>query len=212
MSRPEKPGDREAGVRHLFTVRRLRAEPTHHAALYETLLAWCRTFDREGLAPLVGGASAGNLSVRTPDGFTITPTRCRLKAGLPWQELVEVVEVDRAGFVLGVRGRNVPSSDSFLHAEIYQRRADVRAVFHGHDDLILQRARELAAELPVIPGRRERAFGTLEDARETADELGDGSCVIRPGHGFVTAGSTPEEAGHLSLRLHNRARELAGGT
>jgi ribulose-5-phosphate 4-epimerase/fuculose-1-phosphate aldolase len=173
------------------------------------LAEWCGRFDAEGLAPVEGGASAGNLSFRTPAGFVITPTRSRLKSGIRWTDFVEVVRADRVDFVMHVLGSATPSSDAFLHERIYALRPDVQAIFHGHDPLMLQWADALAAELPLKLTRESRAFGTLEDACETASELGSAAAIIRRGHGFVTVGRDMPSAGQVALALHRRAQALA---
>ena len=203
--------NQECGIRHRFKVLHRDRTPNRYPQQTERLLHWCRIFDEEGLAPLAGGASAGNLSFRTPNGFVITPSRTRLKAGLEWTYLNEVVRSDYRSFTLHVLGPSVPSSDSFLHDRIYALRTDVQVVFHGHDDLVLDHAQQLARELPVVVTEEARVFGTVEDAEETARDLGSSDYIIRLGHGFVAVGRMADTAGELALRVHRRAVELAGG-
>lgn len=202
------PENAECGIRHRFDVvfrdRIANAYPRQMA----DLLRWCQIFDDEGLAPVEGGASAGNLSFRVPSGFVITPSRSRLKSGMSWRDLVEVVRADWRGFALQVLGPRVPSSDSFLHERIYETRRDVQAVFHGHEPLVLRHAEQLAREFPLVLTAAARTFGTVADARETGEELGAAPYLIRTGHGFVAVGRTLDEAGEWSLRVHRRAREL----
>ncbi len=195
----------EEGVRYRFGLRPVADKPRRYPEM-ERLIDWCATFDREGLAPVEGGASAGNLSFRVPGGFVITPTSSRLKAGLSWDRLVEVVDVDWERYEVSYGGAAPPSSDAFLHARIYDARADVRAVFHGHDAAVLAQADRLG--VPVTG--EERPFGTREDARETARDLGDGGYLIRRGHGFVAVGRTLDEAGERSLEVHRRAEVTRG--
>ena len=71
--------NQECGIRHRFKVLHRDRTPNRYPQQTERLLHWCRIFDEEGLAPVAGGASAGNLSFRTPNGFVITPSRTRLK-------------------------------------------------------------------------------------------------------------------------------------
>ena len=200
--------NQECGIRHRFQVVYRDRTPNPYPERMEQLLRWCRVFDEEGLAPVVGGASAGNLSFRTPPGFVITPSRSRLKNDLPWTRLVEVVRADWLAYTLHVLGPSVPSSDSFLHERIYARRRDVEAVFHGHDDLVLRHADRLARELPIIVTAECRTFGTNDDATATALELSTGSYIIRKGHGFVAVGRTLDEAGEWALRVHHHARRF----
>jgi ribulose-5-phosphate 4-epimerase/fuculose-1-phosphate aldolase len=202
------PENRECGVRHRFTVHHRDRSPNRYPALMERLAHWCQVFDSEGMAPVEGGASAGNLSFRTAAGFVITPTRSRLKANLDWRHFVEVVRTDRLDFEIHVLGEQAPSSDSFLHERIYAFRPDVLAVFHGHDDLVLRHADALAHEFPIVVTGEARVFGTPEDAEETARELGTSPYVIRKGHGFVAVGRTLDEAGNLAVAVHRRALAL----
>jgi ribulose-5-phosphate 4-epimerase/fuculose-1-phosphate aldolase len=203
--------NRECGVRHKFSVKTRDLTPGHHMEESRRLGDWCRTFDAEGLAPVEGGASAGNLSFRTAAGFMITPTRSLLKAGLGWRDLVEVVREDWDAYELHVLGERIPSSDAFLHARIYAVRPDVAAVFHGHDDLVLAHADELSRIPGVVVTPTEMLFGTREDAIATAQALGQADYVIRKGHGFVAVGRTMDLAGARALEVHRRARALASG-
>lgn len=201
-------GNRECGVRHRFGVRHRDRVPTAWPERMDSLLRWCAVFDSEGMAPVEGGASAGNLSFRTPAGFVITPTRSRLKSGMDWKALVEVVRADHAAYEMHVLGAGAPSSDSFLHERIYALRPDVEAVFHGHDEAVLRHADRLGREFPIAVTAESRLFGTAEDATATAEELGLRPYIIRKGHGFVAVGRTLDQAGELAVRIHRRAREL----
>ncbi|HYC77568.1 MAG TPA: class II aldolase/adducin family protein [Planctomycetota bacterium] len=197
----------EAGVRTRFAVRRL-AEPPVRYPEHDALVRWCEIFDAEGLAPVEGGASAGNLSFRTPRGYVITPTRSRLKRGLVWTDFPEVAGEDLEAFALDVLGPATPSSDAFLHGRIYARRPDVGAVFHGHDPLVLRHADRIAQAFGAPTTPEARLFGTRRDAEETAAALGEAGYVVRRGHGFVATGRTPDEAGALALAVRRFVVEL----
>lgn len=194
------PENRECGLRTKFTVRRRDPTPTYRPEVAD-LIRWCRVFDEEGLAPVEGGASAGNLSFRTPGGYVITPTRSRLKSNLDWRAFVEVVREDLAAFEIHVLGEPSPSSDAFLHGRIYAARPDVAAVFHGHDDLVLKHADAVAAAFDAAVTPSATLFGTRIDAEETAAALGAKSYVVRKGHGFVAVGRTMDAAGDLALAV-----------
>jgi ribulose-5-phosphate 4-epimerase/fuculose-1-phosphate aldolase len=202
--------NRECGVRHKFTVRTRDLVPNLHPAEVERLSFWCARFAAEGLAPVVGGASAGNLSFRTPGGFVITASRSLLKSGLGWRDFVEVVREDWAAWEMHVLGDRVPSSDAFLHGRIYSVRPDVNAVLHGHDDLVLAHADALARRMPIVSTDEAMLFGTRQDAVSTAQALGAAHTIIRKGHGFVTVGRTLDQAGERALALHQCAVALGG--
>ncbi|MAG56814.1 MAG: hypothetical protein CMJ83_11025 [Planctomycetes bacterium] len=202
------PENRECGVRHKFAVKHRDRVANRYPELTRQLIHWCQVFDEEGLAPIEGGASAGNLSFRTASGFVITPTRSRLKANLDWRAFVEVVRSDWRDFEVHVLGERTPSSDAFLHERIYALRPDVLCVFHGHADLILRHADALALEFPMAVTGEARVFGTADDAADTAVELGSANYCVRRGHGFVSTGRTLDEAGQLAVKVHQRAVQL----
>jgi len=207
---------RVAGRRHLFDpVQRDRG--VDWGRHMDELLEWCRRFGEEGMAPEEGGASLGNLSVRTPRGFLITPSRTQLKTELPWDHLVEVVRVEivsrrdeefRIHYLGGgagpEAGGRVPSSDALLHHCVYAARPDVLAVFHGHDPAILAVDDQLGVPCTTEPV----PFGTIRDAYGVAQALGPASAVVRRDHGFVTVGRTVEQAGRRALELHRKAVAL----
>lgn len=191
----------EEGVRIRFVPVRRDRRPNRYDEM-DRLVHWCRVFADEGMAPVEGGASAGNLSFRTTNGFVITATRTMLKSELAWDRFVEVVRSNWLDYEMHYLGVDPPSSDSFLHERIYRHRPDVRAVFHGHDPVILAAADRLPGAI-VTP--REIPFGTREDADETARMLGSGNFLIRKGHGFLSVGATLDEAGETAVRYRRLA-------
>jgi len=207
--------DDESGKRHRFETHQRDKRIDQHPQL-QGLADWCERFDEQGLTPVEGGASAGNLSFRTTAGFVITPTRSRLKAGLSADHFLEVVRVELLGahdfrvhFLGGGQppreGGRIPSSDTLMHHLIYCARPDVQAVFHGHDAMVL--ARQELLGVPVTG--RATQFGTVEDARETVRCLADEDYMIRREHGFLSVGRTMRHAGELALRIHHRALALS---
>lgn len=199
--------NRECGIRYRFRPVVRDSRPARHADM-DRLLHWCRIFSDEGLAPVESGASAGNLSFRTPSGFVVTPTRVEMKSSLTWDRLVEVVRTNYIDFEVHFLGVGPPTSDALLHDRIYATRPDVHAVFHGHDDRVLEHADALAGAFDIAVTDEERDFGTREDALETAAALGQKNYIIRKGHGFVAVGRTLDLAGELALRIHRHATAL----
>ncbi len=148
------PENRECGIRHKFVVKTRDLLPNVYPQEMERLIHWCGVFDAEGMAPVEGGASAGNLSFRSPSGYVITPTRSRLKANLSWKDFIEVVRENWLDYEVHVLGERAPSSDAFLHGRIYARRPDVMAVYHGHDELVLRHADAISRHFDIAdPGR-----------------------------------------------------------
>lgn len=69
---------------------------------------------------------SGNVSIRTDNGFFITPT------GMSYDQLCteDIVECDLAGQV--INGRLKPSSEWRFHSAIYQARKEINAIVHVH--------------------------------------------------------------------------------
>lgn len=184
----------EASLRPGSVADLLRAELVH----------WCRVFDRLGLSPDYGKGSCGNLSYRVEDGFVITPTGAYFSS-LDEEDLVKVVACDLAGRRVMVIGKREPSSEAMLHYEVYRRRPEVMAVFHGHDEGVVSHARELRIAETV----REQPYGSIELMQEVAGILGDQRCLVLKNHGFLSLGGSMKEAGELALDMRAAVLKLA---
>lgn len=175
----------------------------------EAIVAAARRLDAAGFVP----TKSGNLSVRTPRGFWITPS------GLPYaaMEAGDCVECAPDGAALA--GNRRPSSEWRLHAAIYAARQDVAAVVHTHSPMAtaLSCARlgippfhymiALAggAEVPCAP---YATFGTQELADGAAAALGEHlrACLLA-NHGVVACGATLAAAEALAGEVENLARQ-----
>ena len=69
--------------------------------------------------------SSGNISVRLPDGWLVTPTN----ASLGWLDPARISKLDDAG--RHVSG-DPPSKEAFLHRAMYEERPSARAIVHLH--------------------------------------------------------------------------------
>ncbi|MCA9139534.1 MAG: aldolase [Planctomycetales bacterium] len=69
--------------------------------------------------------SSGNLSVKLPDGFLVTPTNCCLGR-------LDPDEISRLDSVGNLISGKPPSKESFLHLAYYSSRSTERAVVHLH--------------------------------------------------------------------------------
>lgn len=159
------------------------------------LLKWCRRFAALGVV----GDTVGNLSVRTVSGFLINRTAGDLGA-ITRQEFVEVIRADMALLELTVAGLYEPSSESMMHAGIYESRPEVHAVFHGHSAAILESAERLG--IPVTA--QEQPYGTPELVAEILKIAGKHNFLVMRNHGFVSLGKTMEEAGRRAEELMMR--------
>jgi L-fuculose-phosphate aldolase len=178
--------------------------PAPHA-----IVAAAHALDAAGFMP----QKSGNLSLRTPRGFLITPS------GLPYAAMTDadLVECAPDGSPLG-NGR--PSSEWRLHAAIYHARPDARAVVHTHSP----RATALScARRPIppihymitlagacgrlgVPCAHHATFGTEELAQECVAALGDElRAVLLANHGVVALGETLGGAVALAREVENLA-------
>ena len=155
----------------------------------EELIRWCRRFTELGLA--TGGS--GNMSFRSLNGFIVSRTAGHLGL-LKADEFVEVLKTDPSRNELTVAGAYEPSSESTMHAAIYEARPEIAAVFHGHHDKILRRGRRLG--LPIT--EREQPYGTPEIVREILQILGQNNFFLIRSHGFVSLGKSMDEAGRTT--------------
>jgi ribulose-5-phosphate 4-epimerase/fuculose-1-phosphate aldolase len=168
------------------------------------LAGWCRKLAEAGLAPSGSDWAAGNLSFRHGDGFVITAAGANLK-DIQEGEFTEVLEADPLGPGVVARGPQEPSSESLMHGSIYVRRPDVKAVFHGHDALILRYGKQLG--LPTTD--RVQPYGTPALAEEVGQMLAQHKFLIIREHGFLALGATMEVAGREALRWHEEAQRIA---
>jgi len=154
--------------------------------------------------------SAGNLSFRTRRGFVVTGTGINLGA-IEKEELVEVLKVEtgKNQILVYAEGQIVPSKESLFHSEIYRLRAEINAVFHAHDQLVLKFANEL--RIPCT--EREQARGSYELVEEVNRLLGQIAGVkyfVLKNHGVIAMGETLEEAGRLAEDMNKMAQKQEG--
>ena len=175
--------------------------------------------------------AAGHVSMRHPshaDRFLMS--RSLAPALVTTEDIMEfTLECEpceargRAGFI-----------ERFLHGGVYQARADVMAVAHGHSPSVIpfglvdtpmratyHNAAFLAAGVPVFDIRR--AFGptdivisSTERGEALAETLGDKSVVLLRAHGFAAVGPSLQAAvfraffTEVSARVQLQAAALGG--
>ena len=168
----------------------------------DRLIYWGKRFHDLGLAQ----KSAGNLSFRTRNGFIITGTGVELEA-IKREKLVEVVKVDisKNKITVYARGKVAPSKERLMHSAIYDLRTEINAVFHTHDQLVVDLADEL--KMPCTEG--EQARGSYELTKEAIRVLSLGKDIrhiVLRNHGVISLGETMEEAGRLAEEMNKMAR------
>lgn len=168
----------------------------------DALREWCERFNRAGLTPRFGGTgrSLGNLSFRlSPEShaFVITGSTLDSKDALSNDDFVKVVDADAAKMLVVAEGSKDPSSESMMHCEIYKRRKDVGAIFHGHDKDITANAKLLG----VPETAQEELPGSAGLLAQVVKILKGEKFIIMKNHGFLSLGATMEEAGELAMKM-----------
>ncbi len=172
--------------------------------IIETAIA----FNTSGLS--VG--TSGNLSVRTPQGYFITPT------GIPYIQLKEadIVEMDLKGNV--IQGDLKPSSEWQFHQGIYQAREEINAIVHIHSDY----ATGIACTRQDIPafhymvakagGNSIRCaeyatFGSEALSENAVKALEDRRACLLANHGMIILGEDLDSAYKLAEEVENLAKQ-----
>jgi len=169
------------------------------------LADWGARLATLGISP----GQSGNLSVRSGDGFVITRTEVELAAIRPadWVQVVGLDRLDDGDLQVTYLGDHVPSRDAFVHGTVYQHAPGAGAVFHLHDQLVLDRAGSLG-----LPGtEHHHPAGTPGSVREIEQFLGEHHGVdyfTLVDHGIVALGVDVDVAGWLVEDWHHRARAL----
>ena len=157
-------------------------------------------------------ATEGNVSVRLDSGdMLITPTRVA-KRTITRADLVRLSPGGRK-----LSGSRDPSSEARLHAFIYSKRKDVRAIVHAHPPyctafavarkpLVVDAIPEVVVEfgrIPLVPFAVP-STGRLSEA--IAPFVGKGDFFLLANHGVVACGRDPEEAFEKVERAEHAAR------
>lgn len=175
--------------------------------LRSAIIAVTQALDAAGMVP----NKSGNVSCRSAGGFVITP------AGTPYRDLspADLVELPVQGTPPASGPR--PSSEWRMHAAIYARRPDARAVVHTHSP----RATALACAGRGIPpfhymialaGGDIRCmpyatFGSPELADSAVRGLEGRRATLLANHGVITCGCSLREAHAVAVEVENLAGE-----
>jgi len=168
------------------------------------LIFWAKKFSDAGLMPSHSKGSYGNLSFKTRNGFIITKAGKRADE-LKIEDLVNVVDCDLNNKKVYCIGLFVPSSETFLHWMIYKERKNIKAIFHGHDKIVL----ENAEKLNLLITEKEQSYGTLELCYEVLKILGKSKYLVMRNHGFISLGESMDEAGMLAIEVHEKAKNFS---
>jgi L-fuculose-phosphate aldolase len=176
--------------------------------LRDELVTTARRMSELGLAP----GTSGNVSVRSPAGFLVTPS------GMPYGELRpdDAVEVKLDGTVRA--GQHAPSTEWQLHRDILAARPDAHAIVHTHSLFCttmscLRRAIPAIHYMVVLAGSDEipcaeyATFGSAELATSVVRALGAGRACLMANHGMVALAATLPEALRLAAEVETIASQ-----
>lgn len=158
--------------------------------------------------------SAGNISVKLPDGYLLTPTNSCLGRLDP----AKISRLDGSGKLLS---GDAPSKESFLHLNMYRERATSAAVVHLHslhavavsclDGLDVQNvfppitayAMMQVGQLALVPYYAPGDMALAEAVRKVA---GKHHAVLLANHGPVVAGTSLTAAVYAIEELEQTAK------
>jgi len=144
----------------------------------------------KGLAP----GTSGNISCRLGEKVLITAS------GTCFGELTvqDVITTDLKGNIL--EGKKIPSSEKFMHYEIYKLRPDVKCIIHAHPpkatalgvmgkDLKAPLIAEAVVTLGEIPLVKYETPSSNELAGYVAEKFKDHDAVLMSNHGATVCGN-----------------------
>ena len=155
--------------------------------------------------------SSGNIGVRLPQSFLVTPS------GIPAEELLPqmMVEMDFAGAVLGA---GKPSSEWRFHRDILAARSEMGAVVHTHSRYATSLAclqRDIPAfhyMIAAAGGDTIRCapyalFGTQELSDLALQALRERKACLLGNHGMIALGADLKAALALTLEVESLAEQ-----
>ena len=159
--------------------------------------------------------SAGNISVRLPDGYLITPTNSSLGR-------LDATRLARLDADFQHIGGDRPSKEVFMHRAFYRARQDAGAVVHLHSTMATAVAclpdvdagnpippltpyfvMRVGRRMPIVPYYRP-GDPSMEPAIHTAAK--DARAVLLANHGPVVSGKTLTDAVYAAEELEEAAK------
>jgi L-fuculose-phosphate aldolase len=185
-----------------------REIPQHSGILQ--LKKWGKRFSELDFVPQYvdyknGGkkGSAGNLSFRHQDGFIITTSYSDL-GNLSDEDFVLVSKVDVEKKIVWAKGKKAPSSEAILHWLVYQKRDDIKAIFHAHAKAFL----DYYYLLNLTITKLYAPYGSLELGKEVCAVLNKKDFIIMKDHGFLSLGKTIDQAGKRAVELYEKLQSI----
>jgi L-fuculose-phosphate aldolase len=175
-------------------------------SLREDMVAVCRRMNASG----INQGTAGNVSVRNPKGFLVTPT------SLPY-DMMRPNDLVQMYFDGSYEGERRPSSEWRFHRDILASRQDIDCVLHCHSVY----ATTLAVHHKTIPSfhymtgvaggttircARYATFGTQALSDAAIEALQDRLACLLGQHGQISLGKTPAAALALAIEVETLSR------
>jgi L-fuculose-phosphate aldolase len=179
-------------------------------SLRQEMIATCLTMNATGLN--IG--TAGNISVRVPGGFLVTPT------GMAYEDLKpeQIVAMD---FDDRYYGDYYPASEWRFHSAVLKHRPDANVVLHSHA-LYCTILASCRLDIPalhygiagvgddIIKCSGYAPFGTPELSRLAVEALGHRNACLLGNHGVIVLGTTVKNALHLLQEVEFLAHHYYG--
>ncbi len=176
--------------------------------LRDELVTTAKRMSDLGLTP----GMSGNVSVRSPHGFLVTPS------GMPYSELRpdDTVELKMDGTIRP--GQKTPSTEWRLHRDILGARNDIQAIVHTHS-LYCTTISMLRRPIPAvhymivlagsdeIPCAEYATFGSAELALHAVTALRGGDACLLANHGMVALGTSLASALKLAAEVETLASQ-----
>ncbi|MBS1160127.1 MAG: class aldolase/adducin family protein [Proteobacteria bacterium] len=171
------------------------------ADLRTHLIATARAMEPAGL----NRGTAGNVSVRSGNGFLITPT------GMPYATLI-ADDIPLIALDGSIQGQRKPSSEWHFHRDLYASRPAVGAVLHAHAPFAVALAC-LRYDIPAFHYMIARfggdsvrcadyaIFGSPELSAAALAAMADRKACLLANHGLLVAGRDLDEALALAVEL-----------
>jgi L-ribulose-5-phosphate 4-epimerase len=167
-----------------------------HRSLKMAIIQKCRLLEKMGY--FIG--TWGNVSVRVPEGFIVTPSRVEYDAIEP----ADFVTVSLEGKVIA--GHRLPSSETEIHRAVLAKKSDVGAIIHSHSPygtavsclqqsipvFVEDMAQIIGAEVHCtryVPAGQHKKI-----AEEVGRTIGEENAVLLANHGVLCCGRDLHEA------------------
>jgi len=168
---------------------------THHSLKVE-MIEKCRLLEKMG--HFIG--TWGNVSVRVPEGFIVTPSRVEYAVIEP----EDFVTVSLEGIV--VEGHRLPSSETEIHRVVLTKKSGVGAIIHSHSpyatavSCLQQSIPVFVEDMAQIIGGEVRCTHYVpagqhqKIAEEVGKTIGEENAVLLANHGVLCCGRNLAEA------------------